>query len=148
MIAFDQPIAATDPVHHQQAVAVLVNRQRAKHGLPPLRPSPLLRISARRWALVLTRTSFVGHGNFARRAQALPFVVRRRPGDWSIGENLAWGLHRYSTPRRIVQAWMQSSPHRATLLGTWRYGSVVSKRDAPMPGRQTSGVTVVQHFGR
>ena len=148
MIAFDQPIAATDPIHHQQAVAVLVNRQRAKHGLTPVRPSPLLRISARRWALVLTRGSVFGHGNFGRRAQAFPFVARGRPTNWSVGENLAWGLNRYSTPRQIVRAWMHSPPHRATLLGAWRYGTVVSKRDAPMPGRQTSGVTVVQQFGR
>lgn len=97
---------------------------------------------------MLTRTSFFGHGNFRGRARASPFVVRRRAGNWSMGENLAWALSRYSTPRKIVQAWMRSPPHRATLLGAWRYGTVVSKRDTPMPGRQTSGVTVVQHFGR
>ena len=97
---------------------------------------------------MLTRKSFFGHAKFGRRAQAAPFVVRNRRGNWSMGENLAWGLSRYSTPRKIVQAWMQSPPHRATVLGAWRYGTVVSKRDAPMPGRQTSGVTVVQHFGR
>ena len=147
MLAFDQPIAATNPARHQQAVAALVNQQRATRALPPLRQSPLLRLSARRWALMLTRLSRFEHGNLDRRARAFPFVLRR-PGRWSVGENLAWGLERGSTPRRIVQAWMRSPSHRATLLGAWRYTAVTSMRDAPMPGRQTSGVTVVQHFGR
>ena len=148
MLAFDQPIVATNPVNHQHAVAALVNQQRARRGLRPVRPSPLLRLSARRWALMLTRLSRFEHGNLDRRARAFPFVVRGRPGEWSVGENLAWGLDRYSTPRSIVQAWMRSQSHRATLLGAWRYTAVVSMRDAPMPGHQTSGVTVVQHFGR
>lgn len=148
MIAFDQPITATTPAAHQQAVAVLVNRERAKHGLPAVRASRLLRISARRWALVQTRLSRFGHGDFHRRAGVFPFVRRGARADWSVGENLAWGLSRYSTPRRIVRAWMRSPAHRAVLLGTWRYAAVISTRDAPMPGRQTSGVTVVQHFGR
>ena len=148
MLPFDQPIVATNPVRHQHAVTVLVNQQRARRGLPPVRPSPLLRLSARRWALMVTRLSRFEHGNLDRRARAFPFVVRGRPGKWSVGENLAWGRQRYSTPRRIVQAWMRSPPHRATLLGAWRYTGVISMRDAPLPGRQTSAVTVVQHFGR
>ena len=148
MIAFDQPITATTPAVHQQAVAVLVNRERGKRGLPAVRSSRLLRISARRWALMQTRLSRFGHGNLDRRARGFPFVLRGGRVRWSVGENLAWGLRRDSTPRRIVRAWMGSPKHRAVLLGAWRYGAVISIPDAPMPGRQTSGVTVVQHFGR
>ena len=148
MIAFDHPITATSPAAHQQAVAVLVNRERARRGLLAVRSSRLLRISARRWALVQTRLSRFGHGDLHRRAGAFPFGLRGGRVRWTVGENLAWGLHRNSTPRRIVRAWMRSPTHRAVLLGAWRYGSVVSLPDAPMPGRQTSGVTVVQHFGR
>ena len=47
-----------------------------------------------------------------------------------------------------MQMWMRSPAHRATILGHWRYAAVATVADAPMPGRQTSGVTVVQHFGR
>jgi uncharacterized protein YkwD len=148
MIAFDQPIGASTPARHERAVAVLVNQERGKRRLPPLLPSRSLRRSARRWALVQTRLSHFGHGDFGRRAFAFPFVLRGRPGTRSVGENLAWGVDRTSTPRRIVQAWMASPSHRATLLGNWRYTAVVSLADAPMPGLQTSGVMVVQHFGR
>ncbi len=148
MIAFDQPINVSNPVRHQHAVTVLVNRERHKYGLPRLRPARSLRRSARRWALVQTRVSFFGHGDFARRSLGFPFIRGGRRGTRTVGENLAWGVGPTSTPRRIVRMWMRSPSHRATLLGHWRYGAVASIADAPMPGRQTSGVTVVQHFGR
>lgn len=35
---------------------------------------------------------------------------------WSLGENLAWGNARKSTPRRIVRAWMASPRHRQNIL--------------------------------
>jgi uncharacterized protein YkwD len=148
VIAFDLPINVQNPVRHQLAVTVLVNRERAKHGLPALLPARSLRRSARRWALVETRLSHFGHGNFGRRARQFGFLRANAHGARTLAENLAWGLGQHSTPRRIVQAWMRSPAHRATILGNWRYGVVASIADAPMPGLQTSGVTVVQHFGR
>lgn len=148
MIAFDQPINVSNPVRHQRAVTVLVNRERAKHHLPALRPARTLRSSARRWALIQTRASFFGHGDFARRYNGFAFIRAGRRGGRAVAENIAWGLGIASTPRRIVQMWMASPPHRATILGRWRYGAVATIADTPMPGRQTSGVTVVQQFGR
>ena len=148
MIAFDQPINVSNPVRHQQAVTVLVNRERGKHGLPPLPTLRSLRRSARHWALIETRMSFFGHGNFPRRSRGFPFIRGRGRHTRVVSENIAWGLGRTSTPRRIVQMWMRSAPHRATILGHWRYSAVATVADAPMPGLQTSGVTVVQHFGR
>ncbi len=35
---------------------------------------------------------------------------------WSVGENIAWGSGSSSSPRRIVDAWMNSAPHRANIL--------------------------------
>ena len=148
MIAFDLPINVQNPVRHQHAVTALVNRERSKHGLPALLPARSLRRSARRWALVETRLSHFGHGNFDRRPLRFGFLRAGTGGGRTLAENLAWGLGPQSTPRRIVQAWMRSPAHRATILGNWRYGAVATMADAPMPGLQTSGVTVVQHFGR
>ncbi len=147
MIAFDVPFHVSNPVQHQQAVTALVNRERGTYGLRPLLFAPSLRSSARRWALVQTRLSHFGHGDFDRRALRFPFLLRR-PGMRVLGENLAWGIGARSTPRQIVKAWMRSPAHRATILGNWRYGAVATIADTPMPGLQTSGVTVVQHFGR
>ncbi len=148
MIAFDQPINVSNPVRHQHAVTVLVNRKRGAHGLPPLRVVRSLRRSARRWALVQTRMSFFGHGDFGRRSFGFPFIRGGARGTRTVAENIAWGMGAQTTPRRIVQMWAGSAQHRATLLGAWRYTAVATIADAPLPGRQTSGVTVVQHFGR
>ena len=35
---------------------------------------------------------------------------------WTVGENLAWGARRLSTPAAIVQAWMASPGHRDIIL--------------------------------
>jgi hypothetical protein len=35
---------------------------------------------------------------------------------WAAGENIAWGTGDLSTPRSIVQAWMNSPPHRENIL--------------------------------
>lgn len=33
-----------------------------------------------------------------------------------IGENIAWGTGRYSTPREIMRLWLESDEHRANIL--------------------------------
>jgi uncharacterized protein YkwD len=35
---------------------------------------------------------------------------------WSVGEDLAWGMRRHSTPAAIVAAWMASDGHREIIL--------------------------------
>src|SRR4051794_41568115 len=35
---------------------------------------------------------------------------------WFLGENLAWGDHKASTPRQIARAWMASPEHRHNIL--------------------------------
>ena len=37
-------------------------------------------------------------------------------GRWVIGENLAWGTGALATPKAIMNAWMNSSGHRANIL--------------------------------
>ena len=148
MSDFDLPINVIGPRRHRIAVARLVNDERRKQGLPPLRPAPALRVSARSWALTQVRNSRFGHGNFARRILRFPFVLAGTPRTRAVGENLAWGAGARSTPREIVKGWMRSPGHRANIMRNWQYGAVWSSPDTPAPGRQREGVTVVQHFGR
>jgi uncharacterized protein YkwD len=145
---FDLPISAMNRRRHRRAVAELVNRERRSHGLARLRYAQSLRISAHAWALAITRSSRFTHGAFAKRALRFPFVLRSQGRRWKVGENLAWGIGEASTPRSIVTAWMASAEHRKNILGAWTYGAVWTQRDAPQPGLQRNGVTVVQHFGR
>ena len=37
---------------------------------------------------------------------------------WAFGENIAWGTGDSGTPRAIVDAWMNSSGHRANILSS------------------------------
>jgi uncharacterized protein YkwD len=144
----DLPITAMDRRRHRRAVAQLVDQERRSRGLPRLRHSRGLSVSARAWARALTRGSRFTHGDFARRVLRFPFVVASRGSRWRVAENLAWGTGSESVPRRIVASWMASPEHRDNILGPWQYGAVWSQRDAPRRGLQRSGVTVVQHFGR
>jgi uncharacterized protein YkwD len=145
---FDLPISAMDRKRHRRAVAQLVNQERRRRGLGRLRFAASLRLSAHAWALAITRSSRFTHGNFARRVLRFPFVRRSRGRRWRVAENLAWGIGAASTPRSIVAGWMASPEHRENILGRWTYGAVWTQQDAPRPGLQRNGVTVVQHFGR
>jgi len=148
MSDFDKPITALTPQRHRRAVAQLVNEERVKRGLPPLRYTSSLRVSARTWAVVMVRDSRFGHGSWPSRVLRFPFILAGRPRGRDVGENLAWATGGFTTPREIVKDWMGSSGHRANILrSTWQYGAVWSSPDAPEPGRQSDGVTVVHHFG-
>jgi len=35
---------------------------------------------------------------------------------WQLGENLAWGKRKRGSARQVLKAWLNSPPHRATLL--------------------------------
>ena len=35
---------------------------------------------------------------------------------WKLGENLAWGKSKRGSARQIFKAWLDSPPHRATML--------------------------------
>lgn len=148
MSDFDLPITALTPQRHRRAVAQLVNEERRERGLPALRYTSSLRVSARAWAVVSVRNSRFDHGNWTSRVLRFPFILAGRPRGRVVGENLAWATGAFSTPREIVRDWMSSPGHRANILRNWQYGAVWSSPDAPEPGRQIDGVTVVHHFGR
>jgi uncharacterized protein YkwD len=145
----DLPITAISRRRHRRAVARLVDDERRRRGLRPLRHAPSLSLSARHWAGWIVRHSRFTHGNFQRRSRRSPYarISRRLHRRWRAGEALAWGTGDASTPRAIVGAWMDSPEHRALLLGHWEHGAVWSVHDAPAPGAQADGVTVVHEFG-
>lgn len=50
----------------------------------------------------------------------------------SVGQNIAWGTGRYSTPAQIVAAWMASPPHRAIMLsGEYRDAGTAAAPQLP-----------------
>jgi uncharacterized protein YkwD len=53
---------------------------------------------------------YFDHGDFAGR------IHRAGYHGFTLGENIAWGSLRYSTPASIVNLWMHSPGHRANIL--------------------------------
>jgi uncharacterized protein YkwD len=98
----------------------LLNAQRARYGLRPLRMSSQLSEAARRHAADMQRRHYFSHvsldgTDFVKRIRRTGYL--RRAGSWFVGENLAWGAGpNRSSPRGIVAAWMNSPPHRHNIL--------------------------------
>ena len=69
-------------------------------------------------------------------------------GNWTIGENIAWGSGALATPRAIVNGWMHSPGHRANILrASFRDIGIGIRLGAPGPGL-SGGATYVTDFGR
>ena len=90
------------------AVLCLINQQRTRHHLPPVRESASLDRSAQSWTNTMVASGRFTHGrNFAARITAAGF-------NWSAaGENIATG---FATPRDVVTAWMASTGHCRNIL--------------------------------
>ena len=101
-----------------RAVFCLVNAQRARHGLPPLRANRRLARVARIHARDIVRYQFIGHdspahGSLLQRVQRSGYGRNRR---LTFGEILGAGRGRWSTPRSIVREWMKRHIHRKAIL--------------------------------
>ena len=98
-LAPPQTAAAPIPAPALHAIEARVvertNSQRVLHGLPPLRVDPWLLSSARRHAAWMTNSRSLTHTS------------------QSVGENIAMGQN---SSAEVINAWMNSSGHRANIL--------------------------------
>ncbi len=100
----------------------LLNAERARHDLRPLRLSQPLSAAAQRHASDMQRRKYFSHtsrdgSNFVQRIRRTGYF--KRASTWFVGENLAWGAGpNRSSPRGIVAAWMASPPHRQNILNS------------------------------
>jgi hypothetical protein len=67
-------------------------------------------------------------------------------GDWTVGENIAWGQGHLATPRNIVAAWMASPGHRKNVL-TGEYTEIGLGVVTGTPGDASWGATYTTDFG-
>ena len=136
--------------HVSDVVFCLMNAMRANAGVPALRQQDQLAKAS-----VDHSQDMVDNKYFAHDSQDGRDVVARlkqvayipKSGDWVIGENLAWGAGSLATPKALVNAWMNSPPHRENLLSgdfvEVGMGVVFGTPDADAP----DGVTVTTDFG-
>jgi uncharacterized protein YkwD len=104
-----------------RATLCVLNAERARHRLRPLRLNRKLTRAARRHARAMARHRFFSHNSpggasFVDRIRSTGYLSGAR--SWTVGENIAYGTGRRSTPRSIGRAWMNSPPHRANILSS------------------------------
>jgi uncharacterized protein YkwD len=102
----------------------VLNAERARHGLRPLRLHARLARAARGHSEDMARRDYFDHtsptgADFVDRVRRAGYL--RGAGRWRVAENIAWGTGSLSSPRAITRAWMHSPGHRANILdGSYR----------------------------
>ena len=134
-----------------RATLCLLNKHRRAHHMAPLRLSKRLGVAARGHSAEMARVHYFSH-NSRSGASFLDRIRRagylKRAHRWSVGENIAWGTGRLSTPRSIVRAWMHSPGHRANILQRgFRHIGIGISVGAPVTAASRSGATYTTDFG-
>jgi uncharacterized protein YkwD len=128
------------------ATVCLLNDERRAHGLRPLRINRKLSLASARHARSMAQHKYFAHGDFVGRIRAAHYLAGA--SSWIVGENIAWGSSNLGTPSSIVDAWMNSPPHRANILSPqFREIGIGVSRGAPVAG-VSDGVTYATDFGR
>ena len=104
---------ARDQRAAQAVVELSINSERADHGCGPLRMHAGLARSAARQARLLLAGGELDHDAGSPMGDRLH---RADPSATMLGEDLAWGTGSDAQPEAIVQAWMDSPPHRRIML--------------------------------
>jgi uncharacterized protein YkwD len=104
-----------------QATLCLLNLERRVSSLPPLAEQSQLSQASSGYSADMVARQFFDHVSpdgktLVDRLTAVGYLGS--VDTWAAGENIAWGTGDLSTPRSIVQAWMNSPPHRENILDT------------------------------
>jgi uncharacterized protein YkwD len=146
--------AGTDLPLLDAATLCLVNQLRTAHRLHSLRGNYQLASVAERQVRQMVALDYfadVGPGGQTPLALVAASRYPAAAATFTVGQNLAWGTGTYTTPARIVAAWMASPPHRAIILeGQFRDAGVAVIPSAPavVTGSATiTGATYAMEFG-
>jgi uncharacterized protein YkwD len=138
-----QKIGAPEP-RQEKTMRCLINYARSHAGAGHVSGQSSLEKAAGRKAGDVMRCGFshTACGNpadiYARR-----FGYFSAP-NWSWGENLAWGRGSLGSPRNILKAWLNSPPHRSTMLnGSFQHIGLGLKRGS-FSGHANAAVWVLE----
>jgi len=116
-IPFAAPATAADSGAEAEFLS-LINQERTSRGLGALGHRDDIVPVARNWTAKLIGDQALSHN---------PSLATLMPGDWiSIGENVGFG----STVGGLHTAFMNSSGHRANILGDFHFAGIGVDRDA------------------
>jgi uncharacterized protein YkwD len=131
------------------AILCLHNQIRAQNNLPLLKENAKLRKAAAGHS-----SDMVGEGYFDHSStNGDSFVDRiidagyaKRNDGWTLGENLAWGTGDLSSAKGVMDAWMNSSGHKANILKK-AYKEVGIGIKLGVPSDEGVGATITADFG-
>lgn len=118
----DENTSTGDYSTERQAVIDIVNQERAKEGLAPMKHNPFLEKSAQAHAEdMLTRNYFehdtpqgvTAEDRIKRDGYLQPFFDCQCTKSYTVGENIAKGQ---STAAEVMETWMNSPQHRANIM--------------------------------
>jgi uncharacterized protein YkwD len=136
--------------HVSDVIFCLMNAMRANAGLPPLRQQDQLAEASVGHSQDMVDNKYFAHDSLDGRdvvARLKEVAYIPKSGQWAIGENLAWGSGTLATPKALVNAWMNSPPHRENLLaGDYREVGMGVVFGTPS-AQAADGVTVTTDFG-
>jgi uncharacterized protein YkwD len=133
----------------RRAILCLLNRERRKRGLPALRHEHSLFVASYGHSRAMVRQRFFAHVEpggigLITRLFRVGYV---RGGIWGVGENIAWGMGGFETPRNIVRAWMHSTGHRANILRRSFHEIGIGVYSGSPPIDERRGATYTTDFG-
>jgi uncharacterized protein YkwD len=102
----------------RHATLCLLNAERRRRGLRPLRENRRLAAAARYHSDDMVARRYFAHTSpsgdtVSSRIKQTGYMAGRR---CTVGENLAWGTGSLSTPASIMYGWMHSREHRDNIL--------------------------------
>ena len=134
-----------------RATLCKLNCERVHAGMRRLKLNRKLSRAARRHARDMARRNYFSHdtlggGTFVDRIRREGYLNGAQ--SWLVGENLAWGSHRYSRPSVIMRMWMNSPGHRANILNaSFREIGLGIAYDAPVANGGKPAGTYATEFG-
>ena len=132
------------------AVLCLLNQERTKRGLGKLRSNAKLRRAAERHSRSMSQRDYFSHVSPTgttpiERVKAAGYLTGA--SSWTVGENIAWGEQKLSTPGEILESWMASPGHKANILNRrFRHVGIGVAIGAPLSG--AGGATYTTAFGK
>jgi uncharacterized protein YkwD len=133
----------------RKATLCLINKQRAKRGMRKLRQHKAQLKAAKRHTKQMLKKSCFSHlcpgeGDLVDRVSRTSYLPCNC--SWGIGENLAYGYGKQSSPKRIVKSWMKSSGHKQNILNR-RFEDIGIGIKTGSPGGGRAAATYTTTFG-
>ena len=129
----------------------LLNEERAAQGLRPVTENAALTRASRDYSRLMVDGRFFAHESpdgtdVVDRVTRAGYLTTGE-GGWVVGENLAWAQGVLASPRKVMEAWMNSSGHRRNILSAeYEEIGVGVVLGTPVPG--PAGATFTTDFGK